>query len=300
MAPSPILDMRWRVFLRVAAAGSLSKAATALDMPQSMVSRAITQLERDCGERLFQRTGRGVLLTEFAAQLLPGVARLAADADVLADDIRSARGQAVGEVLLGLLPSAVRRFTGPLCVAVRAQMPGVRLHLVEGASAQLEEQLREGRLDMAMVPREDAAAVGDHRLIARVPLHLLGPAGDAAVARGEIALAALSGLPLVVPARPHPLRARLDKLAADLDLQLQVVIEADSVHLQYEVAAAGGGYAIAAVAGPQDPRLASARIVEPELERLVVLAESPRRPHTRATREVRRLICEVAAGLEGY
>jgi len=50
-------------------------------MPQSMASRAITQLERDCGERLFQRTGRGVLLAEFGAQLLPAVARLAADVD---------------------------------------------------------------------------------------------------------------------------------------------------------------------------------------------------------------------------
>ena len=300
MATSPILDARWRIFLRVAAAGSLSKAATALDMPQSMVSRAITQLERDCGERLFQRTGRGVLLTEFAAQLLPGVARLASDADALDDDIRSARGRPVGEVLLGLLPSAVRRHTGPLCTAVREQMPGVRLHLVEGASAQLEEQLREGRLDMAMVPREEVADVGDSRLIARVPLHVLGRVDDPVVARPEIPLADLSGLPLVVPARPHALRARLDRLAAERGLQMLVVTEADSVHLQYEVAAAGGGYAIAAVAGPQDARLKASRIVEPELERLVVLAESPRRPHTRATREVRRLIGEIAGGMNGY
>ena len=92
MAPSAILDARWRVFLCVAEVGSLSKAATALDMPPSMVSRAVTQLEGQCGERLFQRTGRGVLLTEFATQLLPAVARLAADADALADDIRSTGG----------------------------------------------------------------------------------------------------------------------------------------------------------------------------------------------------------------
>jgi DNA-binding transcriptional LysR family regulator len=298
-ALSPLLDARWRIFLQVAGAGSLSKAATALDMPQSMVSRAVANLERQCGERLFQRTGRGVLLTEFGAQLLPGVARLAADADALADDIRSAGGRPVGEVLLGLLPSAVRRFAGPLCAAVREQMPGVRLHLVEGASAMLEEQLREGRLDLGVVPREDAAAIGDERLLARVPLHLIGRAGDAVVAAAEIPLAALSALPLVVPARPHALRARLDRLAAERDLRLQVVVEADSVHLQHEVAAVGGGYAIAAMAGPHDARLASSRIVSPELERFIVLAESPRRPHTRATREVRRLVCEIAESLGG-
>ena len=292
---SPVIDARWQVFLRVADAGSLSKAATALGMPQSMVSRAIAHLERQCGERLFVRTGRGVVPTELGARLLPRVAQLAADAEELLEDIRTASGRPAGEVLIGLLPSAVPRFAGPLAAAVRAQMPGVRLHLVEGASALLEEHLREGRLDMAVVLREDAASVGDERVLARVPLHLVGRRGDAVLAGGEAALAELSGLPLVLPARPHLLRARLDRLAAEHGLQLQVAVEADSVQLQYEVAAAGAGCAIASIAaGRLDERLASARIVQPELERFVVLAESPRRPHTRATREVLRLVCALA------
>ena len=44
------------IFARVAELGSFSKAALVLAMPQSMVSRAVTQLERDSGERLFVRT----------------------------------------------------------------------------------------------------------------------------------------------------------------------------------------------------------------------------------------------------
>lgn len=293
---SPVIDARWRVFLRVADAGSLSKAALALDMPQSMVSRAISHLERQCGERLFVRTGRGVVPTDFGAQLLPRVARLAADADVLMEDIRAARGQPMGDVLVGLLPSAVGRYAGPLAAAVRSHLPAVRLHLVEGASAQLEEHLREGRLDMAVVLREEEAGVGDARLLARVGLHLIGQRGHPALATGRVVLASLAGLPLVLPARPHLLRTRLDRLAAEHSLQFQVAVEADSVHLQYEVAAAGAGLAIASVAGGvADARLDSARIVEPELERLVVLAESPRRPHTRATRAVLELILGMAA-----
>ena len=290
-----VIDFRWRIFLRVADAGSLSKAAAALAVPQSMVSRAISHLERQCGERLFVRTGRGVVLTEFGAQILTRVTRLAADADLLIEEIRNAQGQPMGDVLLGLLPSAVARYAGPLASRVRAGMPGVRLHLVEGASAQLEEHLREGRLDMAVVLREDALSVGDERILARVPLHLIGRRGSEILAGGELPLAAISGLPLILPARPHLLRARLDRLAAEHGLRLSVAIEADSVQLQYEVAAAGGGFAIASItAGSADTRLASARIVQPELERFVVLAESPRRPHTRATREVHRLVCALA------
>ena len=299
--PLTILDARWSVFLSVALSGSFSRAASALDMPQSMVSRSIAQLEMQCGERLFRRTGRGVELTEFGEQTLPRVARLTADAEALADDIRSVRGQPIGEVRIGLLPSAVKRYAGPLFAAARAHLPGVRLHFTEGASAQLEEHLREGRLDMALVLREEESAVGDAHIVARVPLHLVGPRGEAPLGAPkvrqvrEVPLASLSGLPLVVPSRPHLLRARLDRLAAEHGLDLNVAVEADSVDLQYAVVAAGGGFAIASVLpGQLGDELTSARIVQPTLERFVVLVESPRRPATRATEAIKHLIHHVA------
>ena len=298
-AAAALIDERWRLFLRVAEAGSLSKAAAAMALPQSMVSRAIAHLEQQCGERLFVRTGRGVVPTELGARLLPRVARLAAEADTLAEDIRAARAEPMGDVLVGLLPSAVPRFAGPLAAAVRERWAGLRLHLVEGASAPLEEQLREGRLDMAVVLREDAGAVGDGRVLARVPLYLIGREGEPALAQPTIPLRALSGLPLVLPARPHLLRARLDRLAAEHGLHWRVAVEADSVQLQYAVAAAGAGLAIASVAAgiPAAP-LKAARIVDPGLERFVVLAESPRRPHTRATQAVHQLLCTLAGRVE--
>ncbi|XVN15973.1 LysR substrate-binding domain-containing protein [Pseudomonas corrugata] len=171
----------------------------------------------------------------------------------------------------------------------------MRLHLIEGASAQLEEQLHDGRLDMALVLRESEESIGQAHLVAKLPLHLVGPADDLLFSSRDIPLRQLSGLPLVVPGRPHLLRARLDHLAAEQCVELCVAVEADSVQLQYEVVAAGGGYAIASVLpGSLDQRLMSSRIVEPLLERFVVLVESPRRPVTRASREVRRLICSLA------
>ncbi len=295
-----VIDGRWRIFLLVAEAGSLSKAATMLAQPQSMVSRAIAHLEQSCGERLFIRTGRGVVPTEFGAQLLPRVAALVAEADTLVEDIRAVRGRPMGDVVVGLLPSAALRFAGPLAATVRQEMPGVRLHLVEGASAQLEEQLREGRLDMAVVLREDASSVGDGKVLAQVSLYLIGRDEEALLAQPTIPLRALSGLPLVLPARPHLLRARLDRMASEHGLRLQVAVEADSVALQYAVAAAGAGLAIVSIAaGPLEAPLRASRIVEPELLRYVVLAESLRRPVTSATREVRRLLCVLGDRLSG-
>jgi DNA-binding transcriptional LysR family regulator len=295
--PLAIIEPGWLLFLNVAAAGSLSKAAALLNVPQSVVSRNISQLEQRCGERLFNRTGRGVVLTEFGEQLLPRISQLVADANMLTDDIRNVHGQPSGEVLLGLLPSAVRQIAGSLFAKVKEVLPGVHLHLVEGASAMLEEQLREGRLDMAIVFREDELAVGDEQVLIRVPLYLVGPRNDPLMARPEIELSALCGLPLIVPGRPHLLRARLDHLATIHGLNLNVAVEVDSIYLQYEVAAVGGGYAIASVAPDwMGERLTCCRIVRPTLERFIVLAESLRRPATKATRAV----CEIIRQMDTF
>ena len=82
-----IIDARWPLFVKVADIGSVSGAAVALDIPQSVVSRQIAQLESEAGSRLFRRTGRGVVLTEYGEQVYPRIVALIAQADQLADDM---------------------------------------------------------------------------------------------------------------------------------------------------------------------------------------------------------------------
>ena len=295
----PILELKWLVFTKVAELGSLTRAATVFDVPQSMISRHVAQLERECGTRLFRRTGRGVVLTEFGEQIYPRILALIAEADQIADDIRVSGGTPMGEVRVGLLPTTVPLLVSVLFTQIRNRFPRIKLHLSEGASPQLEEQLREGRMDMALLLREGPVSNAGESLLAQVSLRLVGLRGDPVVEGPTIAFGALQGLPLVVPSYPHSLRTRLDALSEARGIKLDMVVEADSIRLQHEIAAAGGGYAITAglfeLSG--DNRLASARIVEPELLRSVVLATTLRRPHTMATREVYRLITQTVPDL---
>lgn len=294
-----ILEHKWLVFMKVAELGSLTRAATFFDVPQSMISRHVAQLESQCGTRLFRRTGRGVVLTEFGEQIYPRIQALIADADQLADDIQVSGGMPMGEVRVGILPSTVHVLASMLFSHVRLRFPKVKLHLSEGPSPQLEEQLREGRIDMALLLREGPASNSGESLVAQVSLRLVGPRGDPLVENSTIAFNALQHLPLIVPSSPHSLRTRLDALSEARGVELDIAVEADSIRLQHEIVAAGGGYAITAglfeMTG--DPRLSSALIVEPELLRSVVLATTLRRPHTLATREVYRLIAQTVPDL---
>ena len=299
MSMQAILDSKWLVFMKVAELGSLTRAATVFDVPQSMISRHVSTLERECGARLFRRTGRGVVLTEFGEQLYPRVKALAQEADRLADDIRSSGGVPTGEVKVGILPSSVPLLASRLFSLVRERFPMVRLHLSEGPSTQLEESLREGRMDMALLLREGPVSESGESVLAQLSLSLIGPRNDPLFQEPTVDFSELQGRPLVVPSHPHPLRARLDSLAEARGISLNIAVEADSIRLQHEIVAAGGGYAITSglFEMDSDPRLASSRIVKPELLRSVVLSTSPRRPHTLATREVLRLIVQVVPEL---
>ncbi|MCP6134086.1 LysR family transcriptional regulator, partial [Klebsiella pneumoniae] len=62
---------RIEAFLAVAQSGNISRAATQLEVAQSVLSRHIAGLEAELGVRLFERTGRGVSMTEAAQHLAP-------------------------------------------------------------------------------------------------------------------------------------------------------------------------------------------------------------------------------------
>lgn len=283
-----ILDSKWLVFIKVAELGSLSKAAHAFNVPQSMISRHIAQLEEQCATRLFKRTGRGVVLTELGYELLPRIINLAIECGAIEDDIRTYGGEPIGEVRVGLLPALVRQLSGELYRYVKLNFPRIDLHLSEGSNVHLEEMIEEGRIDMALLLREGEVIKSEEAVIAEFGLMLVGVVNDPLVEQPTIKLRDLQDLPLIVPSRPHPLRARLDQLARQMDYKFDCVVEADSNRLQHEIVAAGGGYAISSgLFGVENQqRLAASLIVEPELSRSVVLSHTIRRPNTRASRVI--------------
>ena len=95
----------WKLFIDAAEMGSLSKVAVAYRTSQPQISRRIGDLERECGGRLFQRTGRGVALTELGQRITPRIRSWLAATEQLANDVRTSAGTPIGTVRIGILPS---------------------------------------------------------------------------------------------------------------------------------------------------------------------------------------------------
>ncbi|WP_448653597.1 LysR family transcriptional regulator [Pseudomonas fluorescens] len=118
------------VLSAVVDSGSFVKAAEALDMTQSGVSRAIARLEAALGIRLFDRTTRSVTLTDEGRRLYEGAAPLLAGLDELASNASGSATAVRGRLRVNVDPYFSRLILAPALGDFMASYPQISLDLV--------------------------------------------------------------------------------------------------------------------------------------------------------------------------
>lgn len=292
----------FQLFLEVAELGSISRVAALRQTAQSNISRQIAEFERECGGRLFERTGRGVALTGFGERIIPRVRAWLADTDQLLSDIRSSSGTPVGEVRIGILPSTAHPLITTLYMRLWSAYPDIRLSVRESQLGEVEAWLDSGRVDLAILfEGERALAASRVTTLATIGTYLVGSSDAPATRAAHIEFRSLGNLSLVLPGRPNRLRDMLDDEARRAGIVLRTILEADSLTVQREIAASGHGYAVlgpyAIARDVRAGRLRAARIVQPDLSRFVTLARARQGSLTPALRIVINLLKEISQQL---
>ena len=288
----------WKLFIDAAELGSLSKVALAYGTSQPHISRQIGDLEQDCGGRLFQRTGRGVVLTELGQRIAPKVRAWLASSDQLANEVRTSAGTPIGKVRIGSLPSTAHPLISTLHKRLKEQYPLIQLAVREGQGAQIETWLEDGSVDLAILYRTSASPKNGDTYLVETATYLVSAAGDPLTSRPTVRFSALHNLPLVHFCRPSSWRDHLEQISAEQGVSLNVVLEADSLSLQTQVVAEGGIYGLlgpyAIAAAKKDRRLQSSKIVHPVVTRHIALAMSRHVNLTLACRTVMQAAREIA------
>ncbi len=168
---------RLLIFVAVAKNGSLKSAATALGMPQPAISRQIARLETECKGRLFDRTGRGMSLTELGLRTLPQIERVLSESEALTNQITATAGLPFGDVRIAALPSLYLSLMVPLFFLMRKRFPGIRLLFFEGSAGQIDQWLVTGHVDIGL-PYRYGAAMTDGEPLISADSCLVGPAGE--------------------------------------------------------------------------------------------------------------------------
>jgi len=288
-------------FLLVADMQSLSRAAIASDMAQSLVSRQISMLEKEWGKRLFDRTGRGMILSDFGRRMYPEVKRIIEQIDQLSTTAHQAAGILTGTVHIGVLPSLSRQLLPLLLADIHDRAPRLRLHVTEGFSGSLDEQLASGRLDMIVVNRYNPSAPRGEDVLGKLDTFLIGKAGLPELAAKSLPFHSLDGLPLVLPAVPNGFRATMDVLSRRHNTKINIVMEVETATAMKDVAAGGRAFTLlpltAVAQEVASGELEAVLITSPEIRRTIALSVSRHRPLSEGARlvssRVRLLVSEL-------
>lgn len=142
---------RLRVLHAIALHGSLNGAAEALHVTNSAVSQQLAKLEREVGQSLVERNGRGIRLTEAAQILVDHTGQILSLVQRAQAEVEAHREEAIGHVVLSSIATAARELVPPALHLLRETHPRLRVELHEGEPDTTVAAVDRGHSDLAVV-----------------------------------------------------------------------------------------------------------------------------------------------------
>ncbi|MFG2375323.1 LysR family transcriptional regulator [Streptomyces sp. NPDC048504] len=162
----------------VAETKSFSAAARAYGVTQPALSNGIAKLEERLGERLFDRSPRGVTQTAFGTRILPLIERAVSALDAVAAEAKRLTEPGEQKIRMGVSPLIASPLVARAFTMVR-ELPVPRdLVLREANMQDLRECLQDGQLDIILIPAVAAMPRFEHRVIDVEPVVVVTPEAD--------------------------------------------------------------------------------------------------------------------------
>jgi LysR family transcriptional activator of nhaA len=218
-----------RAFRWVAREGGLTRAAERLNIAPSALSTQLRALEEDLGQKLFERRGRRMELTEAGRIALDHAETIFAAGEELVDTLKGRGGPATRVLRVGAVATLSRNFQAGVLRPFWGR-EGVRLVLRSGSFSELLGALDSLSLDalLSNAPApSDAEGERFSLRIAEQKVSLVGPPALGRLAFPE----GLRGRPLLLPGRESSLRERFERVMEEAGIAPVIAAEVDDMAL---------------------------------------------------------------------
>jgi len=140
---------------------SFSQAAEQCHISQPTLSAQVKKLEDLLGVQIFERNNKRVMLTDTGERIVECARRILREEDSIHAIANEAKDPFSGTFKLGAFPTLASYVFPTVVSAIRADLPSLKLMLIEEKTATLLDQIRAGTLDAAFI----ALPVQDPRLV---------------------------------------------------------------------------------------------------------------------------------------
>lgn len=167
------------------------KAAKACFVSQPALSMQLKKLEDELGVQLFERTHKSVMITDVGRDIAERSGKILREVEEIKDVVRSYQQPFAGKFTLGAFPTLAPYFLPKAVMRITAQLPQLKLLLVEEKTDILLEKLSNGGMDAALLALpvdndslEYSVLLEDEFLLAMPASHRL--AGRKSVTRDDL------------------------------------------------------------------------------------------------------------------
>ena len=143
-----------RIFVAVAEKQHVTRAASELNLTQSATSAAIAALEARYGIKLFDRVGRGIVLTQTGRDFLNEARAVVARAKAAAQVLDDLAGLKRGSLSLAASQTVANYWLPPRIETFRRTHPGIDLHVRIANTEQVAHAVIQGNADLGFVEGE--------------------------------------------------------------------------------------------------------------------------------------------------
>jgi LysR family nitrogen assimilation transcriptional regulator len=291
-----------RYFVAIVDHGSLSRAARVLHIAQPALTQQIQQLEDELGTQLLHRSAQGALATDAGKIFYEHAQAILKQISDAKSAVAQSTDKPSGSVALGIPQSVSGAFALPLLSTVREIYPEISLELTEELSGTLIEQLRSGRINLALL--FDDGQLGGFTttpLVEEDMMFITRTESRFRVKGKTISLAKAVAMPLILPGLQHGVRPRVENIVREAGLSIQNVIDINSIAILKSALLADMGATILPVApvlSELERKLLSAHPIKgTRISRTVSLCSSKNIPLTNAAAAVERLVLDVTKSL---
>ncbi len=188
-------------FLKVAEEASFTRAAEALTISQSALSRSIQKLESELGQPVFERQTRSLKLTQ-AGTLLQSRARQILD---LIEDTKSqiTDNGKTGRIRIGAIPTIAPYFLPPILRDFSNDFPGATLIVHEDTTENLLKACSQGDIDLAVLALPVPTKYLDVQELFEEELLVVLPQGHELDAKKRIRVVDLEPYPFILLGEAH-------------------------------------------------------------------------------------------------
>ena len=231
-----------RALSAVHSAGSITSAASRLNLTQPAVTLQLRNLQTLAGLPLIQRTGDGMSLTDAGSHVLALVERIESALLDCEQSLDMIAGRTGGRVSIGAVSTA--KYFVPFAIAAFSQrFPKVDVTLKIGNREDIRNALRGYELDIAVMGQPPPDLDVEMRLLGKHP-HIIVAAADHHLAkRRSVAVSDLAGETFITRERGSGTRMLMEQFFQKNDLTPKIGMEMDSNETIKQAVMAGLGIA---------------------------------------------------------